>query len=304
MNLIRFLRPAISASWRCNFKTMNMSLTLGSASAPGSRLRALVVPREHGAWGMLLVPLATGASVGLMRGGAALPLLVFLLAAMAVFWLRTPVESWLGATPLRAQTAAERRAVLGFILPLSAVAALMFTALFWGGQNRALLPMGAVVALAFMAQAALKKLSRRLRMAAQVVGAIGLTATAPAAYVVAAGRFDSVAGALWLANWLFAGDQIHFVQLRIHAARLERMAAKLQRGRVFLAGQIALAAVLIVAASSRVLPWLALLAFAPVLFRGIAWFLRSAQPLAVRRLGWSELAHAVAFGALLVAAFR
>ena len=283
---------------------MNISLSLDSQAVNKARLHALVVPREHGAWGMLLVPLATGAAVGIMRGGKTLPLLLFLLAALAVFWLRTPLESWLGTTPLRAQTAVERRALLVFILSLSSLAALMFTALFWGGQNRALLPLGAVVMLAFMAQAVLRKLSRRFRMAGQVVGAIGLTAAAPAACIVAAGRFDSVAGALWFANWLFAGDQIHFVQLRIHAARVAGLNRRLRRGRAFLAGQLCLAAVLIAAASSGVLPWLALLAFAPVLFRGIAWFLRSAQPLAVRRLGWSELAHALAFGALLVAAFR
>jgi len=239
-----------------------------------------------------------------MRGGQPLPLMIFTAAAMALFWLRTPLESWLGTTPLHAQNTAERRVLLGFILPLSAVAALMFTALFWGGRNRALLPLGAIVVLAFIAQAALKKLSRRLRMAAQVVGAIGLTATAPAAYIVATSRFDSVAAALWLANWLFAGDQIHFVQLRIHTARAQGAREKLRRGRAFLAGQIFLAAVLIVTASVGFLPWFTLLAFAPVIFRGIAWFLRSAQPLAVRRLGWSELAHAVAFGVLLVAAFR
>lgn len=280
------------------------ALASQSVVAPRPRLRALLVPREHGAWGMLLVPLATGAAVGLTRGRQALPLLLFLLAAMSVFWLRTPLESWLGTTPLHAQNAAERRTVLAFILSLSSLAALLFTALFWGGQNRALLPLGALVLLAFMTQAALKKLSRKLRMAAQVVGAIGLTATAPAAYIVAAGHFDFVAAALWLANWLFAGDQIHFVQLRIHAARAQETSEKLRRGRSFLAGQLGLSAVLIVAASSGVLPWLALLAFAPVLFRGIAWFLRSAQPLAVRRLGWSELAQSVAFGVLLIAAFR
>lgn len=280
------------------------TLTSEFVTVPRSRLRALLVPREHGAWGMLLVPLATGAAVGLTRGGQALPLLLFLLAAMSVFWLRTPLESWLGTTPLHAQNAAERRTVLAFILSLSSLAALLFTALFWGGQNRALLPLGALVLLAFLAQAALKKLSRKLRMAAQVVGAIGLTATAPAAYIVAAGHFDFVAATLWLANWLFAGDQIHFVQLRIHAARAQETSEKLRRGRSFLAGQLGLSAVLIAAASSGVLPWLALLAFAPVLFRGIAWFLRSAQPLAVRRLGWSELAQSVAFGVLLIAAFR
>ena len=284
--------------------TMSMSLILGSATVPAPRVRALVIPREHGAWGMLLVPLATGAAAGLMRGGQGLPLVVFVVAAMAVFWLRAPLESWLGTAPLRAQSVAERRAVLAFIIPLSAVAALMFIALFWDGRNRNLLPLGAIAMLAFVVQAGLKKLSRRLRMAAQVTGAIGLTAAAPAAYCVVTGHLDSAAAALWLANWLFAGDQIHFVQLRIHAARAQGAPEKLRRGRAFFAGQIGLAAALIIAVKVGVLPWLALLAFAPVLLRGINWFLRDSQPLAVRRLGWSELAQSLAFGALLIAAFR
>src|SRR5579862_3323164 len=281
-----------------------MSLILTSAPIPRSRLRALVVPREHGAWGLLLVPLATGAAAGLMRGGQALPLAIFTTAALAVFWLRTPVESWLGTTPLHAQSVAESRIVLTFVLSLSAVAALMFAALFWNGRNRGLLPLGVVAALAFAVQAALKKLSRKLRMAAQVTGALALTATAPAAYMLVTGRFDSIAAGLWLANWLFAGDQIHFVQLRIHAARTQTVGEKLRRGRAFLAGQVGLAAGLVLFTKLGFLPWPALLAFVPVLFRGAAWFVRGSQPLAVRRLGWSELAQAVTFGALLVAAFR
>ena len=34
------------------------------------RRRALIVPLEHGAWGMLLVPLVTGGAVGLFSGGS------------------------------------------------------------------------------------------------------------------------------------------------------------------------------------------------------------------------------------------
>lgn len=269
-----------------------------------ARLRALVVPREHGAWGMLLVPLASGAAVGLMRGGQAPALGFFTAAALAVFCLRAPLESWLGTSPLRAQSAAERRVALSFALVLSSFAALMFAGLFWDGRNHDLLPLGAIAAFAFAAQAFLKKLSRRLRMTAQVCGAIGLTAAAPAAYYVVTGSFDATAAALWLANWLFAGDQIHFVQLRIHAARAQTIRERLRRGRVFLAGQTALAAALILAAALSFLPCLAWLAFLPVLARGLAWFIRPAQPLAVRRLGWSELAHSLAFGTLLIAAFR
>jgi hypothetical protein len=239
-----------------------------------------------------------------MRGGHPFSLLLFTLGAVAVFWLRAPLESWLGTSPLRAQTAAESRAVVAFVFAFSALAALLFTALFWDGRNRILLPLGAMAGLAFFAQAGLRKLSRKLRMPAQIAGAAGLTAAAPAAYCVMAGRFDALAAALWLANWLFAADQIHFVQLRLHAARAQGRAEKLRRGRAFLAGQVGLAAALPLAAAFRLLPWPALLAFVPIVIRGFAWFVRPARPLAVRRLGWSELAQSLAFGVLLIAALR
>src|SRR5271167_2875193 len=73
------------------------------------RRRALVVPREHGAWGMLLVPLVTGAAVGLLAGGRIVPVLLLTMAALALFWLRTPVESWLGTSAVRVQTREELR---------------------------------------------------------------------------------------------------------------------------------------------------------------------------------------------------
>ena len=57
-----------------------------------SRLKTMVIPREHGAWGMMLVPLVTGAVVALRVGVNAVALLLFILAAMSLFWLRTPVE--------------------------------------------------------------------------------------------------------------------------------------------------------------------------------------------------------------------
>ncbi|HYY68607.1 MAG TPA: YwiC-like family protein [Terriglobales bacterium] len=51
------------------------------------RRRSFVLPREHGAWGILLVPLSTGATIGLLRGGDAVPLVAFLLAAISLFCL-------------------------------------------------------------------------------------------------------------------------------------------------------------------------------------------------------------------------
>ncbi|MGA3089264.1 MAG: hypothetical protein ABSD75_11675 [Terriglobales bacterium] len=74
-------------------------------------------------------------------------------------------------------------------------------------------------------------------MIAQLAGAIGLTCTAPAAYYIGTGRLSERALILWAANWIFAGNQIHFVQLRIHSARDSSFSQKYALGRIFLLAQ-------------------------------------------------------------------
>jgi 4-hydroxybenzoate polyprenyltransferase len=252
---------------------------------------------------LLLVPLITGAGVAFREGSRAVPVLLLLSAALALFGLRTPVESLLGTSVMRAQTKDERRAVVGVIAGLSAVAALALGALLWAGRNPDLWLIGAAAAAAFIVQAAFKKLGRRARMLSEMVGAIGLTSSAPAAYYVITGKFDATAWMLWLANLIFAGNQIHYVQVRIHTARVEGVRAKFARGWAFAVGQVAMALVLVLACLCGLMPWLALIAFVPILVRGWLYFFLKPAPLVVRRLGWSELGQAVAFCVLFAAAF-
>lgn len=63
----------------------------------------------------------------------------------------------------------------------------------------------------FIGQALLKRLGRRARMLSEVVGTIGLPASAPASYYAITGNVNATTWILWLANILFAGDQIHYV---------------------------------------------------------------------------------------------
>lgn len=262
----------------------------------------MVIPREHGAWGMLLVPLVTGAVVALRGGGNGGALTLFLFAATSLFWLRTPVESWLGTSPIKAQTERERTIVFRTICGIAILALASVAALLWKG-NRGLLVIGAVAGLAFAIQAGVKKLGRKGRMPAQVIGAIGLSSAAAGAYYVATGRLDRTAIALWLANWLFAGDQIHFVQLRIHSSRAEGFAEKVQQGLPFLLAQIGLIVTVLTACRVALFPAAAAVAFLPVLLRGTFWFVRGRQALDVHKLGFSELAQSILFGALLCVAF-
>lgn len=267
------------------------------------RRRALILPREHGAWGLLLVPMVTGAGVAFRQASHIFPLILLLTAALALFWLRTPLENLLGTSAMRAQTLEESHALRAAIIVLAGIAAVALAGLLWKGKNADLWPLAAAGAAAFMAQAILKKLHRRTRMLSEMVGTIGLTAAAPAAYYVITGEFNAIAWTLWLANILFAGDQIHYVQLRIHTAKVQGFRAKLAHGWGFALGQALMTAIITLACMARLMPPIASLAFAPLLFRGWFYFVQEPTPLLVRRLGWSELKHATVFCVLLIATF-
>lgn len=275
-----------------------------SRPASAARRRLLVFPREHGAWGMLFVPLATGAAVAYRHGAPVSPLALLVAAAFTLFCLRTPVEALLGASPVRACGAADRSFVATWATIYAAIAALALASLFLAGYARGLLTLGAAALLAFSVQAVLRKLGRSFRIASQMVGAVGLTSTAAAAYWVVAGRLDAIPFALWAMNFAFAAGQVHYVQVRIHQVRPDGLRARLRAAPGFLLGQLVLLFAVDAAAAFRLVPWLAVVAVLPVLARGFYWYLEPARPLDVHRLGRHELAHAIAFGLLLIAAFR
>lgn len=273
------------------------------SAAQQTRRRAMIVPREHGAWGLLLVPLLTGWIAGFSPEHRVWPLFLFTCAALGLFAARTPVESLLGTGVIAARTSDERWTALIASGCFALLALTCLSVLLWRWHYSALLLLGAVGACAFVVQAVLRKLGRHTRMISQVVGAIALTSTGPAAYYVGTGRLDARAFLLWIANWIFAGNQIHFVQLRIHASRAASWRQKLAKGRAFLAAQALLVLVLVSASLARILPTFTILAFTPALLRGSRWFLTGAEPLDVKKLGWSEMKQGVAFGVLLAAAF-
>jgi len=56
-----------------------------AGAAQRARRRALIVPREHGACGLLLIPLFTGVAAGFASAHRAWPLLGFTMAALSLF---------------------------------------------------------------------------------------------------------------------------------------------------------------------------------------------------------------------------
>jgi hypothetical protein len=266
----------------------------------GARQRSLIIPREHGAWGILLVPLLTGALGGILSGGSGAGLIPLSLVALTLFCLRTPLESWAGASSIRARTPSEFKLVQTTAVLLALAAAGCLIWLFWGGRNRALLWIGGAAGAAFALQTLVKWRWRSAKTAAQIVGAAGLTATAPAGYYVATGHLNLLAWSLWAANFLFAVNQIQFVHLQIHAARATNRRQKLAIGRKFVLGQVFTLAFILMLGAAGAFCWYTAIAFFPVLVRGFGWFFAKPQPLAIHALGKSELVHACVFCLLLV----
>jgi len=272
--------------------------------ATRSRGRSFFLPREHGAWGMLLVPLAAGAAAGNPHGDRIISILLFAAVALGLFCLRAPVEAALGFSPLRPQNDGERKLVHYFIYLYASVVLVALAVLILWTHAYGILLLGAAAAMVFLLQAVLKQLGRNTRMNAQLTGSIALSSTAAGAYYLATGHFGPVAIIIWLANWIFAADQIHFVQLRIHLARAAPPREKLRLGKAFLVHQALSLMFLVLIWRAGWLPGLILVAFSALLVRGFAWFFEAPRPLHVRQLGISELLYAIVFGMFFIAGFH
>lgn len=276
----------------------------GSGISPARRW-VLVWPREHGAWGILLVSLFTGAAVGFSSAANLLPLFWLTVAVISVFCLRTPVENSMPKSPFRPRTPAERkwvsRAAAGYAV-IGAVAGVMLW--FDGALELIWLPAVGAVAL-FGMQVMIKRLDRALRLPAEIAGAFGLALAAAAGYMICAGKGGGLAVGVWVVNGLFVANQILYVQFRMQEGRGGVDDSSRIRKWIFLASEVVMVLAIVGGSMLGMLPALTLVAFLPVIVRGSVWlFRRGPTPLRIHRLGKSELAHAIAFGVIFIVVLR
>ena len=270
-----------------------------------ARRWSLVWPREHGAWGILLVSLISGAAIGFSSATDFSALLWLAVAVVAAFCLRAPIENSLPASPFRARGSAEWLWAIAAASIYALAGVFAVTMLIRSGFFSLLWKLGMAAAGFFALQAALKRLGRSGRLPSEMIGVFGLTLAAAAGWAVAAGGFRQQALVIWILNGLFAADQVLYVQLRIREVRPAKVVSRSGSRIPLLAVEALIALLLIAGAHAGFIPWLALLAFLPVLVRGGAWSLRTDHGhLQIHRLGRSELLYSILFGLLLIAAFR
>ncbi|MBV8207601.1 MAG: YwiC-like family protein [Acidobacteria bacterium] len=271
----------------------------GSAAAACTWRRSVVLPREHGAWGMFAFPLLSGTAAGYFSGGRMWgSLAAITVASSAAFLLRTPLEALLQLSVVRVANRAERRVARAACAMLSTagVAALL---LFCRTCSPVLLlPVVAAAAVA----ASPRFLRRRgsIGEAGAVLAAFSLSSTAFLAYYGVTGHAGVVAASLWLFNFLFSADQVMFVQS--HLARVQPGGGAAHAIRKYRLLSTAILLFLALAATLGFISPLAALAYSPLWVRG--WCSQfSGQTLGLRRLGYRELGWVALSCALLAAGF-
>jgi hypothetical protein len=275
--------------------------------ASSALLLKILIPREHGSWGMWLVPLLSGALVGARfasthnSGNPALPVFWFLMASMSAFLVYQPLEVLLGLSLLRLHTRSERKLTVLWTFGCFGLGVVSLVHLMRAGRQ-GLLWLAALGAVCFAIRWLFGN-KRPLRVSKQVLGALALTSTAAGSYYVATGAFNREGLLLWLAFWVFSATQIEFVQLCIRTANANSPAQKLGTGRAILLLHIFLVLAAVVATASGQAPLLFSTAFVPSLIRFVLWIRRPPQKINFRSLGFAELFQNLLFASITTLAF-
>jgi hypothetical protein len=263
----------------------------------------LLVPREHGTWGLLLFPLVSGGVVGYVAvsNASLAAVLWFLLSALAAFLIYQPLESLLGFSLIKARSRQQQRIAILSVIALAIIALAGVLQLFH--LHRGLVLGIGLAALGCFCVRLLLGNSRRMRIPRQLIGALGLSSSAAGAYYAASGGIDRTAILLWLASWLFAVGQIEYVHLRISTAQIRpwRQRVRLSVAVCFL--HLLMIGVSLTLAFAGFAPILLALAFVPSVIRLGIWLATPWRPLRVDILGVAELLQGMLFNILLVGAF-
>jgi hypothetical protein len=262
------------------------------------------LPKEHGSWAMLIVPVLVGLTLAPAWHWRVLGLLV---AAFSFFLMRYPLAT---LVKTRKRTYTDKpylwrwTAIYGSIAVLSGSWLILAYGLWW------LLVVGVVGGLLIGLH--LWFVARRQEMSAtgELAAIFGLALGAPMAYYVAGGQLDDTAALLWLMNALYFGGTVFYIKLKVR--HQPRMAVPAHPGRRFLEAKSCLGyqtmalTIIILLATLRLAPLLAPLALIPATLKAVfgAWQWQEKKSLSLVRLGVVEIFHAVAFAGLVIWAFR
>jgi hypothetical protein len=262
------------------------------------------LPKEHGSWAMLTIPLLLGVMIA---SDWQWRVLVLLVAAASFFLMRLPLALLIKSRKRVSGGKAslwQWAVIYGGITIFSSGWLILAQSLWW------LAMMGLVGSMLLLFNLWLVSQRQEMSVAGELVGIAGLALGAPMGYYVASGQLDGTAAALWLINALYFGGTVFYVKLKVRQQpRLpapNRLSERLVKAKACLAYQTIALTLIILLVTLRQAPLLSPLALAPTTLKMLygAWRWQDKKSLNMVRLGVAEIFHVVVFAGLVVVVFR
>ncbi|MBI3789052.1 MAG: YwiC-like family protein [Ignavibacteriales bacterium] len=257
-----------------------------------------IIPKEHGAWAVLFVPMALGIIVG---GRFSFEALCLALSALGVFMSYVPIHTilkeWVGIPQGDEKV---RSSTLWGVVYLG-LGALFIAPLLYSGYWL-LIPVGIIGGLSYVANFFLTRYIAK-SILSDLMAVLGLTLSAPSAYYMTIGSVDRTAITLWLFNFLFFGCSVFYVHMKIRASSLKKpelsFTEKLSVGKLNLIYHIVVLVIVSVLVFRHYSPQLIVIAFLPMVVHGIYGTLKLTGRVRFKNLGFILLGQSVLFGVLI-----
>lgn len=270
------------------------------SQAPSRRAFAAALPKQHGAWTVLIACFVIGSFAGAGFGSESMLLLA---AVIAAFLGRAAVSYYVCLSPGEKG----RKELIPWLTLYSGIFLLSGAWLVMGYRLR-LLILPAIAGLGLSAYSlALEKNKKDMTLAGQIINILGLSLVGPAGEYCASGVYSLNTLGVWLICVPFFLGSVFHVRFLLRS-RLEaygEFAERLAAGFSSLAFHISALFALVVLSKFRVVPLSAPLAFVPVTLKALWPIIRRGRaPLPVKYIGRLELIHALIFLIITVLIFR
>ncbi len=260
-------------------------------------------PKEHGAWGMLYIPFVIGVGIA---GNLTLETLWLLIATTFAFLSQKPFAQLL--SPKESSPGAKwiRRHLAWFCI-YAGISAGSFAVLYFHYQVKGLKIFGLLGIPIILAFGYFVRRKEVRTVSGEIAGIVGLTMTGPMAYYVATGEFQAVGFWLWILCILYFVSSIFYVKAVVQS--YVRLRSKLPSNSAGMAiacrfYHLGMIVILLLLWILRQLPPLGVLAFVPIIIRGLRVSSKSRSRLDFAIIGWSEVGYSIFFALFLIGGLR
>jgi len=254
------------------------------------------LPKEHGAWAMVLVSLAVGMLVARRPSGG---LVLLGISVMALFIARESlVTAWRARQRSRRVPDAERLARIYLAVAFVSGLALVVQERLWG-----LIPLGLGAGILLLVNLRQAEALEDRTITGEVLAILGMTLAAPAAYYVARGRWETTALWLWALCALYFASSVFYVKWRVLAVGQRRHEQRRALWRKCFSYHSFLLVALVVLGVTGKINLFVVCAFLPAVGRAMWTLLRPSPWLNLTRIGLLEIIYSLLFLFLVTLAF-